>query len=486
MLASPGKFYDLLLEASEKMPIAENKDGSYLSFKSVNGLIFAIDLLVAGFSTVWLDQAYWQRAIASRPETSVKAYLFGGIAWYGIPFGFATAMGLGCAALTSSPKFPTYPDPLSVAQNGAGLSSPATAIALLGKGGAALMLLLLFMAVTSSTSAELIAVSSLITFDIYKTYVKPTATSRQLVRMSHMGIVFYALVLAVFCCILNAVNINLTWLLTVLGIIVGGASVSVGLVLLWGRMSTIATIASPWIGLSAGLVAWFVTTHQRSGAITVATTGNATNAVAGNISSWGTGAVAAVVLSLLFPKKYHHDNPEHIARNNKISGISATPKNGGTGTATPDSPPGQDQDAKTMFEEGEKQPASAPEPEALAPTGNEVVDFLEAKQIEPMDPILVKKAEKIATIANVVFLLVAILLVPFTLFGTEYIFSKSFFTGWVVVSFIWVWCSMIICVIYPIVESRGALRQIVMGVSRDLGRLVGMKKKKVQSNEVQA
>lgn len=82
-------------------------------------------------------------------------------------------MGLGCAALSASSSFPTYPDPLSAAQNGAGLSSPAAAIALLGKGGAVLMLILLFMAVTSSTSAELIAVSSLLTFDVYKTYFKP-------------------------------------------------------------------------------------------------------------------------------------------------------------------------------------------------------------------------------------------------------------------------------------------------------------------------
>jgi Na+/proline symporter len=77
-------------------------------------------------------------------------------------------MGLGCAALTHTEYFPTYPNRLTPEQNGAGLSSPATAIALLGTGGAALMLLLLFMAVTSSTSAELIAVSSLLTFDIYK------------------------------------------------------------------------------------------------------------------------------------------------------------------------------------------------------------------------------------------------------------------------------------------------------------------------------
>lgn len=195
-VGSPSKFYDLLVEASAKMPIADNHEGSYLTFKSNGGLVFAIDLFVAGFSTVWLDQAYWQRAIASRPETSVKAYIFGGLAWYGIPFGFATAMGLGCAALTSTPSFPTYPNPLSAAQNGAGLSSPATAIALLGRGGAGLMLLLLFMAVTSSTSAELIAVSSLLTFDVYKTYIKPKATSSELVRISHYGIILYALVLA--------------------------------------------------------------------------------------------------------------------------------------------------------------------------------------------------------------------------------------------------------------------------------------------------
>ena len=81
-VGSIDKFYDMLQEASKNMPISGNAHGgSYLTFKSNDGLVFAIDLLVAGFSNVWLDQAYWQRAIASRPETSVKAYLFGGMAW---------------------------------------------------------------------------------------------------------------------------------------------------------------------------------------------------------------------------------------------------------------------------------------------------------------------------------------------------------------------------------------------------------------------
>lgn len=41
LIGSPSKFYDLLLEASEKMPIARNHEGSYLTFRSVDGLIFA-------------------------------------------------------------------------------------------------------------------------------------------------------------------------------------------------------------------------------------------------------------------------------------------------------------------------------------------------------------------------------------------------------------------------------------------------------------
>ena len=58
------------------------------------------------------------------------------------------------------------------------------------------MLLVRFIAVTSSTSAELIAVSFLLTFDIYQTYISPRATNNELVKVSRYSIVIYALVLA--------------------------------------------------------------------------------------------------------------------------------------------------------------------------------------------------------------------------------------------------------------------------------------------------
>lgn len=479
-VGSIGRFYDLLKEAGEKMPIAGNAHGgSYLTFKSNDGLVFAIDLLVAGFCTVWLDQAYWQRAIASRPETSVKAYLFGGMSWYGIPFGFATAMGLGCAALTASPSFPTFPNPLSAAQNGSGLSAPAAAIALLGSGGAGLMLLLLFMAVTSSTSAELIAVSSLITFDVYKTYIKPSATSDQLVRMSHIGIIIFSLVLAAFCCMLNAVGINLTWVLTILGVIVGGASIPVGMILLWEPMSSVAAIVSPWVGLALGLVAWFVVTRLRSGSISVETTGDVTNAVAGNITSCCAGVVSAFVLSFIFPAKWGAAEAERDVhaktRLHKILyGVPKEALPGGHGVVdngqanSSDIEKGEKGDAPSQTnDDPEKQPPSDPTPGTIVSTGNAVVDFLEASYSKPMDPEAARKATKLAYGFNIAYWTIALILVPFTFFGTEWEFSRAGFTGWCVMSFIWVWFSACVCIFWPLWESRDTMKSIVKGVFSD-------------------
>lgn len=457
-IGSPSALYDLLVQASQDMPIAGNQDGSYLTFQSIDGVVFAFDLFITGFCCVWLDQAYWQRAIASRPETCVKAYIFGAVAWYGIPFSFATMMGLGCAALTGSPTFPTYPNPLSAAQVGAGLSSPATAIAVLGRGGAALMLLLLFMAVTSSTSAELIAVASLITFDVFKTYIKPHATSTELVRISHYSIIAYSLVLGAFCSLLNAVSIDLTWLLTVFGIIVGGGAVPVGLVLLWSRMSSVAAVFAPWVGFAAGLTAWMVTTSKRSGAITIATTGNVRNALAGALTSWGIGFIAAVILSLLFPGTWQNTDADAVERNSKLDG--GTEARGALGE-------GVDIE-KSSSPTITTSPASDAKP--VPKSGNEVVDFLSTNFTEPMSAAEVRKATILAYGFNSLFLAVAIFLVPFSLYGSGWVFTRAGFTGFCVVSFIWVWVSAIICVVWPIVESRATISGIVKGIVRDLRR----------------
>ncbi len=42
-----------------------------------------------------------------------------------------------------------------------------------------MIVIIIFMAVTSAGSAELVAVSSLVSYDVYKTYINPKATGKQ-------------------------------------------------------------------------------------------------------------------------------------------------------------------------------------------------------------------------------------------------------------------------------------------------------------------
>lgn len=162
--------------------------------------------------TIFLDNGYYNKAIAASPVHALPGYIMGGLSWFAIPWLCATTMGLAALALENNPVFPTYPNRMSHADVSAGLVLPYAAVALLGKGGAAATLIISFMAVTSASSAELIAVSSIWTYDIYQAYVNPRASGKLLIRMSHIACVVYALALAGFATGLFYAGISLGYL----------------------------------------------------------------------------------------------------------------------------------------------------------------------------------------------------------------------------------------------------------------------------------
>lgn len=55
-----------------------NEGGSYLTMLSKDGLMFGIINIVGNFGTVFVDQSYWQSAIAARPSSAARGYLLGG------------------------------------------------------------------------------------------------------------------------------------------------------------------------------------------------------------------------------------------------------------------------------------------------------------------------------------------------------------------------------------------------------------------------
>jgi len=98
-LGSPSKVYENLAKVGQTYPVADNKDGSLLTMLSKSGLIFGVINVVGNFGTVFVDQSYWQSAIACKPSATYKGYILGGMCWFAIPFTLATSLGLACRAL---------------------------------------------------------------------------------------------------------------------------------------------------------------------------------------------------------------------------------------------------------------------------------------------------------------------------------------------------------------------------------------------------
>ena len=71
------------------------------------------------------------------------------------------------------------------------------------------LLISLFMACTSCLSAELIATSSVLTFDVYKTYWRPNAAQHDLITVSHVMICVFAVVTAAFACLWQGIGIGM-------------------------------------------------------------------------------------------------------------------------------------------------------------------------------------------------------------------------------------------------------------------------------------
>ena len=59
-------------------PVPGNRDGSYLTMLSSDGLMFGIINIVGNFGTVFVDQSYWQSAIAAKPSSAARGYVLGG------------------------------------------------------------------------------------------------------------------------------------------------------------------------------------------------------------------------------------------------------------------------------------------------------------------------------------------------------------------------------------------------------------------------
>ncbi|KAL9274076.1 Urea-proton symporter DUR3-like protein [Drosera capensis] len=317
-LGSPSVVYRRLMEVASRSrvcqdpishvgqacgPVSGNYKGSYITMLSSGGIVFGIINIVGNFGTVFVDNGYWVSAIAARPTSTHKGYLLGGLVWFAVPFSLATSLGIGALALDL---------PLTASEASHGLVPPATAIALMGKGGSVLLLTMLFMAVTSAGSSELIAVSSLCTYDIYRTYINPNANGKQILKVSRGIILFFGCFMGILAVVLNKAGVSLGWMYLAMGVLIGSAVIPIAFMLLWSKANSFGAILGTILGCVLGVTTWLTVAKIEYGRVNLDTTGRNAPMLAGNLVSILTGGAIHAVCSVLWPQNYDWDSTKKI------------------------------------------------------------------------------------------------------------------------------------------------------------------------------
>ena len=390
--------YEKLTEAAALRPVEGNAAGMYLTMASLGGLIFGIINIVGNFGTVFVDQAYWQRAIAAQPTSTVKGFLLGGACWFAIPFTLATTMGLTAVALGVD---------LTPEQVQLGLTVPAAASVLMGEVGAVLVLTMLFMAVTSAGSAELIAVSSLITYDVYRTYKNPNASGKKLLKVSRATIIGFGIGMGGLAVILLSMGLSLGFVYLAMGVLIGSAVIPIALTITWKRTDKVAATAGAIIGLFVALGTWVgvaASLPAYGGEVSLASLGDNYSMLFGNIAGILTGGA--------------------------IAGLGSLAR-------------------RTTFDWG------------LMRERIKLVDITQAEvsRLEE-DEATLAKAFKFSLRGGGIMTLVLIVAWPMPLFFAGYVFDIAFYSFWVGISIVWVSAATFFIVGLPIIEARHGIAKV--------------------------
>ena len=230
-----------------------------------------------------------------------------------------------------------------------------------------------------------------------------------------------------------------------MGLLIGGAVFPAAFAITWVGQTSAGALSGAISGLAAGLIAWLTTAYQYFGAVTVSTTGEEYSTLAGNLAAIMTGLIVTVVVSLARPKPYSWETTRSI----NASVLNAASSQSST-----------EADPKEKSDLNEK--ADPPIPSS----GDEEKGANEDLVAEE-EPTKLRRAFKVACIASFLLTFIMDFLIPMPMFFSHYIFSQGFFTAWVVITFIWVFCSAFITTVLPLVEAGGFFKVLAKEV---LGR----------------
>jgi Na+/proline symporter len=298
--------------------------------------------------------------------------------------------------------------PITATEAGNGLVPPAVATELLGDAGAILILIMLFMAIVSTGSAESIAVSSLVAYDIYREYINPEATGDQILFVSRVVIVAFGLIMGALSILLFEIGLSLGWVYLFMGIVIGSAVVPLWNMMTWKKASGTGAIIAAWGGFILAVSSWLIAAKIQSDEVTVDSLGTNEVMLSGNlVAILSSGAIHAFWSIFIDPQDYDFS----------------------------------ELDAKiTLVEE-------------------DMRGLTEDEQ----DPDLLRRAERWITRRGYVLTIVLIFVWPL-LSVPAGVFTKSYFAFWVLVAIAWGFGAALIITVLPLVESADDINMVLGGL----------------------
>ncbi|CAD0106578.1 unnamed protein product [Aureobasidium uvarum] len=416
-----------------------------------------------------MDTAFRQKSFASEVESVVPAYDLVSVVILAVPWCTGTIIGLAARAIEKTPIWFDYPNLLTETQVNSGLVMPFVLRSLLGQGATTGLLVLIFMAITSTVSSSVIAVSSIISLDFYRSYINPKASDRKVLKVSHYGVVGHGCFMAGFAIMLQHAGATNNWSTYSRPIVACPGIFPLMLTLLWSRQTKAAAILSPVLGLISGVATWLSLSYVWGGKIDIQTTQQQLPGLYGATVSFFSPALFSVVISLVRPSRF--DWREFL----RIDLIEdSTQPNTPSLQESKEDITNLDQSAKTVPPViGEKDQSSI-DAEAKSGLVSPATSF--STNSGSLDDIThpfndqtirhVKKWRNYAAGYFVLNLLVTVVLWPVPLYR-DWIFTLSFFKGWVTMAIIWHFAAMMAVILYPIWDGRYVISTVLRGISKE-------------------
>jgi len=214
----------------------------------------------------------------------------------------------------------------------------------------------------------------------------------------------------------------LGYLYLMMGVVISSAVLPAACTMLSTKQNKEAVIASPILGTICSFIGWFVTCYKKYGVINVVTSGSNDPMLVGNLVA----LLSPVVFIPVFTYAFGPQNYDWTSMRTEIKLVD---------------------DSEFLKDDAN-----------IRTIQHEADDAA----YEEMQKTL-KRKSFIAKVVASSLTICLLLLWPIPMYGSGYVFSEKFFTGWVVVSMLWAWIALGITGVYPLWEGKESMARILKG-----------------------